>query len=88
LSREEIALIEARIGQGARDTEGTPASAPVGARLRLHGTLSGRRSLDDLPLGVTGRTRIDKGPRPGDYVEVRGEMRADGTVVAERIRRR
>lgn len=88
LSGEEIALIERWIAQGARDSSGSQAAVPTGARVRLHGTLSKRWQLDDLPLTVTGRTRIDKGPRPGDYVEVRGTVRADGTLSAERIRRR
>jgi hypothetical protein len=44
--------------------------------------------LDGLDLGVDGGTRIDKGPRPGEYVQVRGRLGSRGEVLAERIRRR
>jgi mono/diheme cytochrome c family protein len=88
LAPNEIMLIEEWIAQGARDSNGSPASVPTGAKMRLHGTLSERWRLDDLTLTVTRDTRIDKAPRPGDYVEVRGTVRADGTLVVERIRRR
>jgi hypothetical protein len=88
LDPSEITLIEEWIAQGARDSTGKPAAAPTGARVRLHGTLRERWRLDDLSLTVTSGTRIDKAPRPGDYVEVRGNVRADGTLGVERIRRR
>ena len=88
LSEAEIGLIEDWIAQGARNAEGTPAPVPRGARVRLHGTLSDSWRLDGLPLEVSRRTRLDKKPGPGDYVEVRGRLDADGRVVAERIRRR
>jgi len=88
LSEDEIHLIEDWITQGARNAEGTPAHVPRGARVRLHGKLTDFWKLDALPLEVSRRTRIDKKPRPGDYVEVRGRLEADGRVLAERIRRR
>ncbi len=85
---EEIALIVEWIRQGARDTEGRPGSLPVGAKVRLHGELNGRWLLDGLPLQVSGSTRLDKSPAPGNYVEVRGRVSVDGSIVAERIRPR
>jgi len=88
LSEAEIRLIEDWIGQGARNTEGMPAPVPQGARVRLHGRLTEFWRLDGLPLEVSRRTRIDKKPEPGDYVQVRGRLDADGGVVAQRIRRR
>lgn len=88
LDEAEIALIAAWIDQGARDAQGRPAASPNGARLRLHGTLGANWTLDGLPLRVTSGTRIDKNPRPGDYVQVRGHWSADGTVEVERLRRR
>jgi hypothetical protein len=88
LGPEEERQIVEWIRQGARSAEGEPAPLPVGARLRLHGTLGPGWELDGLPLAVTGATRIDDAPRPGDYVEVRGRLAPGGAVEAERIRRR
>lgn len=88
LSEEEIRLIEDWIEQGGRNSEGEPAALPAGGRLRLHGTLANGWRLDRLQLTVTGTTRVDRAPRPGDYVQVRGRLGSDGSVHAERIRRR
>jgi hypothetical protein len=88
LSAEETDLIVAWIKQGARNADGRPAAIPAHARVRLHGSLSRRWALDGLQLITSGSTRIDKSPRTGDYVEVRGRLTPDGAVVAERIRRR
>ena len=40
------------------------------------------------PIPVGSRVRLDKSPRPGDYVEVRGTLDADGRVVVDRMRPR
>ncbi|WP_162934918.1 c-type cytochrome domain-containing protein [Pseudomonas cavernae] len=88
LSDAEIGLIASWIDQGARDAHGQPAALPSGARVRLHGTLADDWRLDGLPLQVNEQTRLDKRPQPGDYVQVRGRLNADGGVTAERIRRR
>ena len=58
------------------------------ATVRLHGTLRARWRLDELDLAVDARTRIDKSPRPGDYVEVRGRLDETGKVQVGRLRRR
>ena len=88
LTGEEIALIEQWIADGARDSASTPAPVPAGSRVRLHGTLVSPHRLDDVELVITRSTRIDKSPRPGDYVEVRGTIDADGSVVVDRLRPR
>lgn len=88
LTGEEIRLIEDWIAQGARSVDGTTAAMPPGAAVRLHGTLGSRWQLDELPLVVGARTRIDKSPGPGDYVEVRGRLGEGGVVEVERLRRR
>ncbi len=88
LSDEEVKLIEDWVAQGARDAQGTQANPPVGAALRLHGTLGAGSRLDGLELLVTGRTRIDKRPAPGDDVEVRGRVGEQGQVIVERLRPR
>jgi hypothetical protein len=88
LTSEEIRLIEDWVAQGARNTEGKPAAVPTGAAVRLHGTLESRWQLDGLPLAVGSRTRIDKAPAPGDYVEVRGRVGKGAIIQVERLRRR
>ena len=88
LSAEEIKLIETWVAQGARNADGEQAAMPVGARLRLHGTLGPKGELDALEMTTTPHTRIDKAPRPGAYVEVRGRIDAGGGVVVERMRAR
>ena len=88
LSETEIEAIEKWVAEGARDSTGQEAPMPTGKRLRLHGIVDEQWYLDDLPLIVTPSTRMDKNPGPGDYVRVRGRVREDGAVVADRIRRR
>ena len=88
LSNDEIRLIEDWIAQGARDAAGNIASIPIGAAVRLHGTLQSGWQLDGLQLLITRRTRIDKAPSPGDYVQVRGSVDEAGNVRVERLRRR
>lgn len=88
LASHEIKLIEAWIVQGARDAEGNIADIPVGAAVRLHGTLESGWRLNGLDLVISQRTRIDKAPAPGDYVQVRGYLDEAGNVVVERLRRR
>jgi mono/diheme cytochrome c family protein len=88
LSDDEIALIVRWIEAGAPDSAGQAAPLPVGARVRLHGTLDDRGSLDGWAFASDGDTRFDKRPRPGNYVELRGRVMADGSVSAQRLRRR
>lgn len=88
LGDDDIRLLADWIKQGARNAEGVPAARPAGATLRLHGTLGSGWQLDGLPLVVDSRTRLDKSPRPGDYVEVRGRLDEAGRVSVERLRRR
>jgi mono/diheme cytochrome c family protein len=88
LDEADIRLIEDWVAQGARDAQGRPAPLPAGARLRLHGRLDADGRLDGLPLAIGPATRVDKRPRSGDYVEVRGWLEADGRVGVERLRRR
>jgi mono/diheme cytochrome c family protein len=82
LSDAEVALLEQWVAQGARDAAGKPAPVPTGARVRLRGTLDAKGRLDGLPLGAGGERRA----RPGQLVEVRGVLQADGTVRPERVR--
>jgi mono/diheme cytochrome c family protein len=88
LSEAEILAIEQWVADGARDSAGNPAPVPTGHRLRLHGQLDSHWHLDGLRLTVTNSTRMDKNPGPGDNVRVRGSIREDGKITAERITRR
>jgi hypothetical protein len=88
LDQDETRLIEDWITQGARDANGAPATVPAGAAVRLHGTLGSDGRLDGLPLAMGTRTRIDKNPATGSYVEVRGRLDGSGKVIVERIRPR
>lgn len=88
LDKEELRLIEDWIAQGARDAAGVPAPVPVGAAVRLHGTLTAGPGLDGLALRFGPGFRPDKQPAPGAYVQVRGTLDSSGGVVVERLRSR
>jgi hypothetical protein len=88
LAEDEITLIEDWIVQGAESAEGTSASLPAGARVRLHGTLGADNRLDGLELVIGPETRLDKQTAPGMYVEVRGRLAESGKVLVERLRAR
>lgn len=87
LDDADIALIERWIADGARDAQGRVAPIPVGAAVRLHGTLTGAAQLDALPLRGVAGARVDRA-RIGDYVEVRGRVTGDGEIEVQRLRRR
>jgi len=88
LDDDEIRLIEDWVTQGARNGEGVKAEIPAGAKVRLHGKLGTGGQLDGLDLIIGSRTRIDKNPRPGDYVQIRGHLDRNGNVQVDRLRRR
>lgn len=88
LDNEEIRLVEDWIAQGARNSEGQKSQIPVGAKIRLHGRLEAGYKLDGITLEIGPGTRIDKNPRPGDYVQVRGRIDEAGTIQVDRLRRR
>jgi hypothetical protein len=88
LDQEETRLIEDWIAQGARSADGLPAVVPAGAAVRLHGTLDPGGQLDGLDLVFGPRTRVDKRPAVGAYVQVRGRLDEAGKIVVERIRTR
>lgn len=87
LSEAEIALVTRWIEQGARDADGHPAPVPVGARVRLGGTLSGPQQLDGLEFDWAGRRREQRASI-GGRVELRGSVGTGGRIHAERVRGR
>ena len=88
LPEADIALLERWIVDGARDKAGQAAPVPVGASVRLNGRLTAQWALDGTPFVVTRSTRLKKHPRVGDWVELRGVIRADGQLEATRLRPR
>lgn len=88
LADEDVELIAKWVEDGSRDDAGKKAEVPVGRRIRLHGTLTNRWQLDDLPILVEPNTRIDKEIRVGSRVRVRGVVNKKGQVVVERIQGR
>lgn len=87
LDEADIALIERWIADGARDAQGRAAPIPIGAAVRLHGTLAGPAQLDALPLRGLARARVDRA-RIGSYVEVRGRVGSAGEIEVQRLRGR
>lgn len=88
LPEDDIRLIRDWIAQGAPDDEGLPAPIPVGAEVRLRGTLTGEAEIDGAAFIIDSGTRVDDRPRIGDKVEMRGLVLKDGSVRAERFRDR
>jgi hypothetical protein len=95
LSDGEIALVEAWISAGARDSLDQPAPMPVGARIRLRGVLAADGTLDGLvlPAAETGRRgggggRRDRDAPAGAAVELRGSIQPDGSIAVDRLRGR
>ena len=87
LSAEDTQLISDWIAQGARNAQGQPAPVPVGAKVRLGGTLDAQGRLDRLPLHMAPGARLDKMPRAGEAAQVRGRVGEGGRVEVERVRR-
>lgn len=88
LPEDDIRLIRDWIAQGAPDAEGQPAPIPVGAQVRLRGTLTAEAEIDGAGFLIDGNTRVDDRPGIGDEAEMRGTVQADGTVRADRFRDR
>lgn len=86
LSAEDTQLISDWIAQGARNAQGQPAPVPVGAKVRLGGTMDAQGRLDGLPLHIGPGARVDKMPRAGEGAQVRGRVGEGGRVEVERVR--
>lgn len=88
LDAEEVALIERWVAEGARNSVADVAPTPVGARVRLHGTLRAQWQLDELQLSISPSTRVDGNPQSGDRVRIRGRIQADGSIRVDRVQAR
>jgi hypothetical protein len=86
LSSQEVVLVEQWVAQGAMDEQGNRASMPAGRKVRLRGRLTGKSSLDGLPLPTGPRSERRRGVSVGDYVEVRGWVTESGGIQVDRIR--
>lgn len=88
LDAPETDLISLWVKEGARSDSDAVAPLPVGARIRLGGTLTDRWSLDGTAFTVDGKTRIRKKPVIGAYVQVRAVLTESGGIHATEIRTR
>lgn len=88
LPEDRIALLRAWIDDGAMDAEGRVATLPVGGSVRYDGTMSGATEIDGISFQVTPRTRVEDRLSTGDRAELRGSIGADGSIIAERLRKR
>ncbi len=88
LDPADIALLRDWIAGGALAEDGTAAPVPVGGEVRLRGILTAPDAIDGARFTVTDGTRIDDRPPVGGPAEMRGRVAADGTLLAERLRRR
>ena len=61
---------------------------PVGGQIRLRGLVTGEAEIDGAGFVVDGGTRVDDWPGMGAAAEMRGEVQADGSVRATRLRDR
>ena len=84
LTDEEIEAIRAWIEDGAPDGAGVPAEMPAGF-IRLRGRLTGPAEIDGAAFEVGPGTRLGD-PVLGAPAEMRGVLRQDGTIAAERLR--
>lgn len=87
LGDEQVKLVEEWVAAGARDADGKPMPVPVGARVRLRGTLTAPDEVDGARFVSTGGRR-DRDGAVGSRVEVRATVAPDGSLVADRLRGR
>jgi hypothetical protein len=87
LTEEETALIARWIDDGAPNRDGKPAPIPVGAQVRLRGSLTGPREIDGMQFTAEGIWN-DPELRIGAPAELRGVVQSDGSVRATRVRAR
>lgn len=60
---------------------------PIGAALQLGGTLTALWAVDGLPLVVGPQTVIERSPKLGDKVDVRGTLGPKGEILVTLLRR-
>ena len=87
LSAEQEQLLSDWIAGGARDAKGRRVPTPVGAALQLGGTLTALWAIDGLPLVVGPQTVIEREPKVGDLVDVRGTLGPNGEILVSLLRR-
>lgn len=87
LSETEAQLLSDWIAGGARDAKGRSTAMPAGAALQLGGTLTALWAVDGLPLVVGPQTLIERAPKVGDKVDVRGTLGPNGEILVSLLRR-
>ncbi len=87
LSAEQEQLLSEWIAGGARDAKGRPMAEPVGAALQLGGKLTALWAIDGVVLVVGPQTVIERSPKVGDLVDVRGTLGPKGEILVTLLRR-
>lgn len=87
LSAPEERLLADWIAGGARDAKGRVMPMPVGEPVQLGGTLTALWAIDGLPLVVGPQTVIERAPKLGDKVDVRGTLGPQGEILVTQLRR-
>lgn len=87
LSAPEEQLLADWIAGGARDAKGRVMPMPVGEPVQLGGTLTALWAIDGLPLVVGPQTVIERSPKLGDKVDVRGTLGPQGEILVTQLRR-
>ncbi len=87
LDQESIDLLRRWIEDGARDNNGMLAPMPNGGFVKLRGHLTGRWAIDGQAFDIAPGARI-RDAVVGGRIEIRGNVQADGRILATRVRGR
>lgn len=88
LDEEDLQLLRQWVQQGARNAEGEQMPIPEGRKVRFRGLMTGPSAVDGAEFILGDDARIDKDPRVGDQIELRGVVDEAGNVRASRLRKR
>ena len=88
LDAEDMVLLRQWVEEGARNAKGEPMSVPAGGEVRFRGRMTDPSSIDGASFVLDNNTRIDDNPSVGDEIEIKGVVKGDGTVRANRLRKR
>ena len=88
LDAEDMVLLRQWVEEGARNAKGEPMSVPAGGEVRFRGRMTDPSSINGASFVLDNNTRIDDNPSVGDEIEIKGVVKGDGTVRANRLRKR
>jgi mono/diheme cytochrome c family protein len=88
LDEEDLQLLRQWVQQGACNAAGEPMPIPQGRKVRFRGRMTGPSAVDGAEFILGDEARVDKDPRVGDQIELRGVVDEAGNVRANRLRKR